>query len=610
MCGILALVGTPWQHCAEVALGCLADRGPDAHNIWNQAGAALGHTRLSVIDIAGGAQPMHTADGRYVLAYNGEIYNFGALRRELQALGRRFGTHSDSEVLLQGYATWGAEILPRLDGMFAFVIWDTRERRIFAARDRFGIKPLFYSTHGGFSAASTLAPFFRFDGFPRNLDYEALRDYLAFQTPLAPASFLQAVRQLEPAHWLEWHEASAEVVRKCFWSIPAAGEAAPPGDEPLAGLDRLLRESISSQLVADVPLGAFLSGGIDSSLIIHYLAELDARPLLTFNVRFAEAGYDESEAALAVAQRYGTEHHVIDAPHIGAEQFVEALSRLDQPLADPAYIPMFQLCAFTRRHVTVALSGDGADELFGGYDRFRDTEAQHPDTASKRLLRTLLGMGLAPGALTRRSLAGQDLLRYRHGELGPWPNSRKDMAAYLTPEALAASHPEKTLERWRELVALQGGVMDTATLMRADLWSYLSENCLVKTDRASMAHGLEVRVPMLANALAQFALAQPSHAHVVPEPKALLRALARKKLPEAVWNRPKHGFSVPLGSYFTGAWRGVCEGLVARSSRIAPFLQADAVRRLWQGACAGRASRRLAYTMIVLLLWLDRNPVA
>lgn len=612
MCGILALVGTPWQPNAEAALAALRSRGPDAQTLWSRADAVLGHARLSVIDLVGGAQPMTSDDGRFALIYNGELYNFQALRRELETRGQRFFTRSDTEVILRGFLEWGRDLLGRLDGMFAFAIWDSRERRLFAARDRLGIKPLFYSTHRGLMLASTLAPFFALERFPRELDFEALRDYLAFQTPLAPATFLRAVRQLPPAHWLEWNAADGGLRIEPFWTIPAPNPN-PSAEAPadcLLRLDALLAEAVEQQLVSDVPLGAFLSGGIDSSLIVHYMAQAQARPLLTFSVRFDEAGYDESEAALAVARRYGTEHHVLDAPRFAAGELAQAVAALDQPLADPAYIPSFELAKLTRSHVTVALSGDGGDELFGGYERFLDTEDRHPDTRPKRLLRIAIGAGAAPGALLRRSLAGQELLLYRRVELGPWPVSRKSLARYLVPEALAACRPEATLAGWRNLARGFSGRMDTAALMRADLWTYLSENCLVKTDRASMAHGLEVRVPLLGNALADFALARPARSHVHPEPKALLRALAREKLPEAVWGRPKHGFSVPLLAYFNGAWRELCEHAVARAGELAPFLRAESVRALWRSARAGRASRRLAYTLIVLLLWLEQHRLA
>ena len=605
MCGFVALVDTPWQPGVEAALRSIASRGPDAKMFWHDAHAALGHARLSIIDLEGGAQPMASADGRQLIAYNGEIYNFRALRAELEAKGRRFATRSDTEVILQGYAEWGPGVAKRLDGIFAFAIWDAAQRKLFAARDRLGIKPLFYSTHRGIALASTLAPFLALQGFPRELDYQALRDYLAFQTPLAPRSFLKAVRQLEPAHWLEWQEGKTRI--EPYWSIP---DPVAKGDEDAeARLDAILGETVSAQLVSDVPLGAFLSGGIDSSLIVHYMAQARAKPLLTFSVRFPEEGFDESPAARAVARQYGTEHHVLDAPRIGASELVEALGALDQPLADPAYVPTYELSRLARRHVTVALSGDGGDELFGGYERFLDTEARNPDSALKRMLRAAIGAGLAPGALLRRALAGRDLLLYRRTELGPWSTSRKALSLYLKGEALKEAHPADTLRLWRDLASRYGNI-DSAALMRADLWTYLSENCLVKTDRAGMAHGLEVRVPLLGNRVVDFALAQPASAHLTPEPKALLRALAKKKLPKEVWDRPKHGFSVPLLENFRGPWRELCEGLVSRTNDLAPFLDARAVQALWRSALEGRGSRRLAYTFIVLLLWLERNRLS
>jgi len=606
MCGLLALVDTPWQSGAEAALAPLEYRGPDAKTRWKDGETFLGHTRLSIIDLAGGAQPMATEDGRHVIAYNGETYNFQALRKELEGRGRRFTTRSDTEVILRGYVEWGSDVVKRLDGIFAFAIWDARERKLFAARDRLGIKPLFYSTHRGLAMASTLAPFLALDGFPRELDYEALRDYLAFQTPLAPHSFLKAVRQLPPAHWLEWKDGAVRMER--YWSIPLPSKEKKSGPV-IAQLDSLLARTVAQQLVSDVPLGAFLSGGIDSSLIVHYMAQAGARPLLTFSVRFPVGEYDESAAAQAVARKYGTDHHELDAPRIDADELARALAALDQPLADPAYVPTYVLSRLARRHVKVALSGDGGDELFGGYERFLDTEERNPDSLSKRILRRLLAAGLAPGALLRRSLAGQDLLLYRRTELGPWPVSRKSLSLYLENEFLPASRPEATLSLWRHLANSFGGRMDSAALMRADLWTYLSENCLVKTDRAGMAHGLEIRVPLLGNAVVDFALAQPAASHVSPEPKALLRALAREKLPQEVWGRPKHGFSVPLQANLNGPWRELCEHAISRTREVAPFLRAEAVEKLWRNARQGRGSRRLAYTFIVLLLWLEKNGV-
>jgi len=603
MCGIVGFVDAPWAADAERALEALASRGPDGAGFHRGPGVVLGHRRLAVIDLATGDQPMKSADGRHVIVFNGEIYNYRELRAQLQAQGRVFATQSDTEVLLHGYAVWGRTLLDRLDGMFAFALWDADARRLFAARDRMGIKPFFYSTHRGFAFASTLAPFLVLPSFPRRPDYEALRDYLAFQTVLAPHSFLRDVRQLPPAHWLEYDARAASLATGCYWTIPAPRPIAVEREALADRVEAALAASVRKQLVADVPLGAFLSGGLDSSLMVHYMAQAGARPLRTFCVRFAQAGFDESAHAREVAARYGAEHHEFDAPDIDGDAFAAALAALDQPLADPAYVATHALSRLTRSHVTVAISGDGGDELFGGYPRFGEPASRYPRRWWQPLLGRLIGAGLAPQALFRRSLWGRDLLFYRRVELGPYTVSRKSLRRYLTAEVWEACRPRAMLERWIALA----GEFDTAGLMRADLWTYLSENCLVKTDRASMACGLEVRVPMLGNDVLAAVLELPAEAHFDPAGKALLRILARRHLPESVWKRPKHGFSVPLSVYLRGPWRERCEAWIAEAPRAAPGLDAAAIGRLWRRALSGRASLRLAYTFAVLLGWLQHN---
>jgi asparagine synthase (glutamine-hydrolysing) len=326
-------------------------------------------------------------------------------------------------------------------------------------------------------------------------------------------------------------------------------------------------------------------------------------------VRFAEAGFDESPAARAVAELYGTEHHVLDAPELTADTLAAALADLDQPLADPAYIPTWALSRLTRQHVTVALSGDGGDELFGGYPRFLDIADRHPDSTARRLLRAMLRHGLAPASLTRRALAGAELLLYRRVELGDYPGSRKDLRRYLAPGIAHAARPQATLELWRDLASRHGGY-DRGALLRADLWTYLSENCLTKTDRASMAHGLEVRVPLLANALQDRMLRLPASVHFdAGGGKALLRALARRHLPDAVWNREKHGFSVPLRANFAGPWREWCDARIASAAAHAPWLAAGPLAALWQEARQGKGNVRLMYTFAVLLAWLEKHPL-
>jgi len=607
MCGIFGLIDTPWRESTQAALDSLRLRGPDDSAVLDLGEVILGHTRLAVIDLVSGRQPMRSADGRYTIVFNGEIYNFRELRKALADAGHAFTTQSDTEVLLQGFAAWGERVVPRLDGMFAFAVWDAQARALFAARDRMGIKPFFYSTASGFAFASTLAPFLRLEGFARAIDYQALRDYLACQTSLAPHSFLDAVRQLPPASQLAWRARDGKLDVKRYWDIPGPSESAFDRREVLERVDAAIGDSVRAQLVADVPLGAFLSGGIDSGLMVHYMARAGARPLRTFNLKFRESELDETPYARAVAERFGTEHHTLDAPQIDGDGFAQAVGDLDQPLADPAYVMTHALSRLTRSLVTVAISGDGGDELFGGYARFREGETRYPRRVGQDILRRLVEAGWLPESLLRRTLHGRDRVFYRRVELGPWEVSRKSLKRYLAPDAWTHCVPEATLSLWRELASSFGGKVNTESLMRADLWTYLSDNCLAKTDRASMAHGLEARVPLLGNAVLDSVLRLPAKAHFNGEDKLILRELARRHLPDSVWNRPKHGFSVPLQELFNGAWRERCEEVVRRAAEIAPFLNASAVSALWRAARSGQGSRRLAYTFIVLLLWLERN---
>jgi asparagine synthase (glutamine-hydrolysing) len=607
MCGLLTSVGDRWADGFGRALDALSSRGPDERGLWSEEDVRFGHRRLSVIDLEAGQQPMLSADGRYALVYNGEIYNFKDIRRELETLGSSFRTSSDTEVLLEGYARWGRGVLDRLDGMFAFVIWDRHEKTIFAARDRFGIKPLFYSTQEGFIAASTMQPFFSLRGFPRRLDYEALREYLAVQSIPSPMSILRDVRSLPPASWLSWEHASGKCETGRYWDIPQATDKTAGFDELVEATDIALAKSVKRQLVADVPLGAFLSGGIDSSLMAHYMAGASSHPVKTFTVRFdAKDGYDESRYAKQIAERYGCEHHELDAQAIDADRLAESLADLDQPLADPAYLPLRELCGMTREHVTVAIAGDGGDELFGGYPRFLHGESTYTGSPLFNLLRRI---DLLPPALRRRALQGADGLLWDRVKFGPFPGTRKDMAALLTPEATQACAIDQTMRYWLDLAHRFGPKIETDQLMRADLWTYLSENCLVKSDRASMAHGLEARVPMLGNSVVDLVLPQPAGVKMQHGLKSLLVELSKRHLTPDVWDRPKHGFSVPLQTYFTGSWRQRCDGWIARCGELAPFLNSKTIQSRWASCLRGRGDTRGMYTLIALLGWLETHQV-
>lgn len=608
MCGIFGVIGTRWRDQARSALASLESRGPDQQNLVDIGDATFGHARLSVVDLALGHQPMQTPDGRYTIVFNGEIYNAPDLRRELQSSGEIFLTdHSDTEVLLLGFRAWGLSLLSKLDGMFAFAIWDEKDRSLFAARDRLGIKPFMYSkVDSGFIFSSTLEPFLNLKGFPLQLDFEALRDYLAFQTPLAPHSMLSNVRQLQPAHYLRFRVATGDFEIAPWWAIPSPSPLLSAPEEMLEQADSAIQESVRRQLMADVPLGAFLSGGIDSSLLVSYLSKQISSPVKTFSMTFSESAYDESQHARAVARIFGCEHHEFSAPQIDGAQFADAISRLDQPLADPAYVMTYALSKMTRGHVTVAISGDGGDELFGGYSRYKRIAGNYPSKPWQFPARWLVEHGMLPSSTLRRTLSGRELLHYQRVEVGPWPG-RKNIRQLMAPDFIQSLVPENTLGRWLSLIDTFGGADTSDALMRADLWTYLSENCLTKTDRASMAFGLEVRVPLLGQPVVDFALGLPANAHLAGGFKRILTDLAKRDLPESVWNREKHGFSVPLDRYFRNEWSDVANDVFSRIGQIAPFLNADYVSTIWRRGKAGKASKRLVYTLLVLLLWLDRK---
>jgi len=606
MCGILGLIDSRIENNFQEGYECLFSRGPDAQNFWRDKNITLAHTRLSVIDLIEGNQPMISEDGRFVLVFNGEIYNFQELRSVLRNSNFNFKTNSDTEVVLNGFIKWGKKVVRHLDGMFAFAIWDKEKKRLFAARDRVGIKPFFYSESDGFIFSSSLKSFIDLRGFRKNLNYEAVRDFLSFQTCLAPETFLRGVFQLPPASTLSWTQKTKKSTIEKYWS-PSETNYKLSYEECLEETDFLLSESVKSQMISDVPLGAFLSGGIDSSLMIYYMSKAGVKNIDAFTVRFNQQGFDESVFADEVAKFFRLDHHLIDAPSIDGELWSSAIHNLDQPLADAAYVMTSYLSQQTRKKVTVAISGDGGDELFAGYPRFQIQPKNFPKKFYSSSLRFLIDHKFLPGALNRRALFGEERIYYNHVELGEWERGRKSFSRYVNKKYINLLNTNNTMSLWKKLA----GGMGTKELMDADLWTYLSENCLTKTDRASMSNSLEVRVPMLGNSILNFATSIPTEYHFDEfGGKKILKALAKRHLPESVWNRKKHGFSVPLQDLFNSSWGERMDELFAGSKEITPFLNHSEINKLWFQSKKKRASRRLAYTFAVLLEWLSYNKIS
>ena len=610
MCGFLVIVGDQWSSSFESGLESLANRGPDAKGIWRGDEVLLGHRRLSVIDLDGGVQPMLSADGRYRLVYNGELYNFKQLRVELEARGHTFNTRSDTEVLLASFVEWGLDALPRLDGMFAFSLWDDQERQLFVARDRIGIKPVFYSDRGGFICASTMAPFWHLDGFDRQMDYPAVRDYLAQGFFSPPRTILTSVRALEAGCWLSWNARSRRLETGRYWDLPVATADPMPLEDLIDATDAALQESVRRQLVADVPLGVLFSGGIDSSLMAYYMTQRNDKPVRTYTVKFDQSPkHDEAPIANRVARQLGVDHHEYRAAQITTDDFRDCIETMDQPFGDASYLPVMMLCRLARQEITVAIGGDGGDEVFGGYDRYMKDESVYPNHAIYRVIRRGVEAGLLPGWLYRGSLRGRDRVIRHFSRMGHYAASTRALNTILTREAGDRCHLDQTMRSWIDSVLRWTGCMDRDSLIRADLWYFLSQNGLVKTDRASMACSLEARVPMLGNPVLDLVAPQPASTKLAEGPKTILKALAKRHLPKDVWDRPKRGFTVPLYHYLCESWRDYCQHLIAHSHHIAPFLNADEIRHRWRREQSGRGLDWPIYTVIVLLGWLEAHPL-
>jgi asparagine synthase (glutamine-hydrolysing) len=568
MCGFFAILqNAPIVDVvsARRALDAIAHRGPDAAGEWREREVFLGHRRLSIIDLATGDQPMQSSDGRYVVVFNGEIYNFLELRDQLLGAGAVFRTRSDTEVILEGYRRWGTDVVNKLNGMFAFVIWDRFRSCCFAARDRLGIKPLCWAMHNGaLIVSSTLEPFAALKEFDR-LDLIAVRDLMAFDYIPAPRSILKGVYKLEPGTRFEWRFGSAGPTIERYWSPPLADSALPvPGEFEL---EDLLDRAVKRQMISDVPIGVFLSGGIDSSLAVAMMARHSGKPVRTFSVAFAEGDVDESSIADLVARQFGTEHTVLRAEELGAEQLLELLGRLDEPFCDPAFIPTYALSEMTKHHVKVALSGDGGDEVFGGYPKYLlgENGRRHAPLAS--LFHNFLqAIPLRPRGMGRvywRTLSQSDRIRFSWTTYGDFPVFRKDIRQLLARTYRDTAEVEGYFEPWERRARRYGQQFDTDVLMRTDLETYLSENCLVKTDRASMLASLEVRVPYLDEIILDRILPLPAGQKIRGNRlKAMLIPIAQRLLPRQVWDRPKHGFTVPLDMRLAGAWRPAVEAVL------------------------------------------------
>jgi asparagine synthase (glutamine-hydrolysing) len=534
-------------------------RGPDDDGFYVEPGVALGMRRLSIIDLSTGQQPIHNEDRTAWVVFNGEIYNYRELRDTLEAAGHQFYTASDTETIVHGYEEWGEGVFSKLRGMYAVALWDTRSRTLLVARDRAGIKPLYYAEAGGrlFFGSEAKCVLVNAD-IDRRLSPEALDHYLAYQYTPRDASIFRGIRKLRPGHLLRVRDGRVAVEQ--YWQMPVDRGFKGTEEDALGELRRILGEAVRSHMMADVPLGAFLSGGIDSSVVVALMAEVAERPVKTFSIGFEDAAFDELPHARRVAAHLGTEHHefVVRPDALGI------LDRLvwhfDEPFADPSAIPTWYVSEMARRHVTVVLSGDGGDELFGGYTRYQP----HPRVQS--FDRIAPGVGRAVAAAAWRALPhgarGKNFLRHVSRDAqGRYIDSvtffhADERRVLLSPDIQRALGSWDTETYFRESFTRFGRLPLKAQLMAFDFETYLPEDCLVKVDRMSMAHSIESRVPLLDHLVVEFAASLPVSMKMPGgRLKHLLKRLAFSLVPQEILDRPKQGFSVPIGSWFRGEMR-------------------------------------------------------
>lgn len=567
MCGLAGIVGPdldPAGTRARLERMCAAirQRGPDGHGLSIQRDAALGHQRLAIIDIAGGAQPMSPPNGDAVLVYNGEIYNHDSLRRELEADGYRFSTRSDTEVLLNAYLEHGKDCPQRFRGMFAFAVWDARRRSLFMCRDRLGIKPLFYARVGrNLVFGSEIKALLASGLVDTALDPQALDDYFAYGFIRSPRSIYRDIRCLLPGQsaTVRVDDDGVDLDFESYWQLPSSS-----GNEPVMAyedatreLSRRIDEAVKLRMESEVPLGAFLSGGIDSSTVVWSMSRAQTRRVQTFSIGFNERSHDETPYARAIAERFGTDHHEEVVTPDAVAALPEIVHDFDEPFGDPSAIPTWYLCRMARRRVTVCLSGDGGDELFAGYTRYATVSREWAgrDGVGSRLIAVAGRLAPPESRLANRAE------RSREGDFGGYYSrfrntySPRMRAMLYSPKLAAQIDIAKTQQAFqRALPPAHADALSRAQL--SDLQGYLSDDILVKLDRTSMAHALEARVPLLDHELLAFAQSLPSDYKLRRgRSKAILVDLIAPHLPREVFDRPKRGFSVPLSRWLKNELR-------------------------------------------------------
>jgi asparagine synthase (glutamine-hydrolysing) len=635
MCGLTGIwAPRPLEPNAATIVSAMNDmlraRGPDSDGVWLDApaGVALGHRRLAILDLSPeGHQPMASPSGRYVTVFNGEVYNYRAIRREVDATspGTPWRGGSDTEVILAAFDVWGVErAVPRFIGMFALAVWDRRERRLHLVRDRLGIKPLCHgrATDGTLLFGSDLRAWRAYPAFDDALDRAALTSYVRFGYVASPRTIHTSARKVRPGTILTFDAPDAEPREHVYWCARSLAASARPrrftsDEEAVETLDALLRDAVGLRMIADVPLGAFLSGGIDSSTVVALMQAQSSRPVRTFSIGNEQRGYDESEAAAAVARHLGTEHTGLVVTAREALAVVPELPRMfDEPFADSSQIPTYLVSRLARQHVTVALSGDGGDELFGGYNR--------------HFWGPPVWRALSSLPVSVRARVAEGVRRVPPDAYDRWlarlpvrlPGDKLHKLASVLPLRTAGELYVRLQSQWADPAKVLRDAMEepldvdvredrlARDMMLGDLLRYLPDDILTKVDRASMAVSLEARVPLLDHRVVELSWELPSHLQIRGlVGKRILRRVLGKRVPEALWNRPKMGFGVPVGEWLRGPLRAWAEDLLATDRlRREGVFEPSSIREAWDEHLSGRRNRQHElWTILMFQAWQEER---
>ncbi len=624
MCGIVGIANTNSRAASRETLErmnrCIVHRGPDEDGFFLRENIGLAMRRLSIIDLAGGQQPIFSEDKTKAIVFNGEIYNFQELKADLKKRSHKFHTNSDTEVIVHLYDEYGADCVNYLRGMFAFAVWDETDKSLFIARDRVGKKPLLYShqPNGDLIFGSEFTALLTHPSVSREVDYAAIDSYLSYLCVPAPQTAFQQIRKLEPAHWLRWKDGKIETQR--YWQPDFSRKIKISEVEAIEETTRILREATKLRMISEVPLGAFLSGGVDSSLIVALMAQESSQPVKTFSIGFEEQDFSELKYAKRVAEHVGAEYNEFVVKPDALEVLPKLVEHYGEPYADSSAIPTYYVAKETRKFVTVALNGDGGDESFAGYERhaaMRIAELYHRLPAVLRKTLIEKPINLFPTSEMKKSRV-RDAKRFLQAANLPkteryfrWMSifnrdAKKALYTREFAETVAGENPSVFLDDWFAR-ANGAGILD-ATLL-TDQMTYLPNDLLVKVDIASMANSLEARSPFLDHKVIEFAASLPENLKMRRfETKSLLKKAAAKLVPREVIYRRKMGFGVPVGNWFRGEMKNfVRDILLSEKSLNRGIAKREIVETyVKEHTEAERDHTFQIWTLLMLELWFQR----